>query len=503
MRDSVKLSQLISGFCPAGIMPDPQIRALHYDSRRVEPGTLFFALRGEKADGHRFIGQAIARGAVAVVMEEPGELPPGIAALVVPDSRAALAAAAAAFFADPTAGMCVVGVTGTNGKTTTTWLLEAILTAAGLRPAVMGTVNYRFGALQLAAPHTTPEALELMQVVCDFRARGADSLVMEVSSHALRQHRADGVHFSVGVFTNLTPEHLDYHGDMEAYFASKKRLFSDLLPRDGGRAVIHVGDAFGRRLAAEVSDALTCGCRPDALVRPLTVELSLDGIRARIQTPRGHLDIRSRLLGQFNLENLLCAVAAAEALELPPAAIEAGLAQAPQVPGRLERVENGRGAVILVDYAHTGDALEKALVTVRELHPRRVLVVFGCGGDRDRRKRPVMGAVAARHADLAVVTSDNPRSENPRAIIDEILAGVRQEGASLLTREALTTAGQRGYLVEPDRRRAIELAVSLLEPGDLLLVAGKGHEDYQIVGNERFHFDDREEVKRALGEQEV
>ncbi|WP_305041619.1 UDP-N-acetylmuramoyl-L-alanyl-D-glutamate--2,6-diaminopimelate ligase [Geoalkalibacter sp.] len=503
MRDSVNFSQLISGYSPAANLPDPQISALHYDSRRVVPGSAFFALRGENADGHQFIGQAIARGAVAVVMEEARELPAGVAGLVVPDTRAALAEAAAVFFGDPTAGLRVVGVTGTNGKTTTTWLLEAILAEAGHRPAVMGTVNYRFGARQLPAPHTTPEALELMQVVQDFRAQGADSLVMEVSSHALQQHRADGVRFSVGVFTNLTPEHLDYHGDMDAYYASKKRLFSDLLPRDLGRAVIHVGDEFGRRLAAEVPNALTCGCRDDAQVRPLAAELSLEGIRARIQTPRGSLDIHSRLLGQFNLENLLCAIAAAEALELPQAAIVAGLARAPQVPGRLESVDNQRGAVILVDYAHTGDALEKALVTVRALEPRRVLVVFGCGGDRDRRKRPVMGAVAARHADLVVVTSDNPRSEEPQAIIAEILAGLREAGCPALTREELGRAGGRGYVVEPDRRRAITLAVSLLAQGDLLLVAGKGHEDYQIVGSERFHFDDREEVKRALGEQEV
>ncbi|MDO3378825.1 UDP-N-acetylmuramoyl-L-alanyl-D-glutamate--2,6-diaminopimelate ligase [Geoalkalibacter halelectricus] len=505
MLDSVRLSLLLPGPFAAARPPvrDVDVNALCYDSRRVAPGSVFFALRGVQADGHGFIDEAVARGAVAVVMEESRDLPEAVAGLVVPDSRAALAAAARIFYGDPSAAMQVVGVTGTNGKTTTTWLLESILSAAGHHPAVFGTVNYRLGERALPAPHTTPEAVEMLQILREFRDQGADSLVLEVSSHALEQHRADGIHFSVGVFTNLTPEHLDYHGDMESYFAGKKRLFTHLLPRDGGRAVIHVGDDYGRRLAAEVPGALTCGVDARADVRPVDMDLSLEGIRGKIRTPEGMLEIESALLGQFNLENLLCAVAAATALGLPPQAIEKGIRRAPQVPGRLEQVVNQRGAVILVDYAHTGDALEKALAAVRRLQPRRVITVFGCGGDRDPGKRPVMGEVAARLSDLVILTSDNPRTENPQGIIDQIVPGLRRGNAAPLTGQTLSQDTRGGYVIEADRRRAIGLAVSLLAPGDLLLVAGKGHENYQIVGGERLHFDDREEVQRALGEQEV
>ncbi len=505
MPDSMKLSKLLRQ--PFTALSehdlDPRVSGLFYDSRRVRAGGAFFALRGARTDGHRFVGQALEQGAVAVVAEEAVSLPAGVAGFVVPDAREALAHAAAAFFADPSAGMPVVGVTGTNGKTTVTFLLEAILRAAGHAPAVFGTINYRFGSVLAAAPHTTPEAVDLLATLADFKARGADSLVMEVSSHALEQHRADGVHFKVGVFTNLTPEHLDYHGDMEAYFGSKKRLFQQLLPRDMGQAVVNIDDPFGRRLAAEIPGVITCGRSPDAAVHPLHIDLSLAGIRGGIQTPTGPLDVRARLLGDFNLENLLCAVAAALALGLPREAIVQGLAAAPQVPGRMEQVDNRRGAVVLVDYAHTGDALEKVLATVRRLQPRRVITVFGCGGDRDRRKRPVMGEVAARFSDLVVVTSDNPRSEDPQAIIAEILPGCLKGGAVAVADIEEAGQGGKNFLVIADRRRAIEAAASLLGPGDLLLVAGKGHEDYQIIGGERTHFDDREELRRSLAEQEV
>lgn len=505
MRDPVKLSQLLPKAFDAlrGSPADPPVTGLYHDSRNVAPGGVFFALRGEKFDGHEFVEQAVTRGAAVVVAEKPVKASRGVIVLPVADTRKALAEAAAVYYGDPTADMQVVGVTGTNGKTTTTWLLESVVRAAGKRPAVIGTINYRFADQVHNAPHTTPEAVELMSMVREFRDQGADSLVMEVSSHALEQHRVDGVHYQVGVFTNLTPEHLDYHGGMENYYAGKKRLFSELLPRDGGRAVINLDDAYGRRLVAEVAGALTFGCNQDAAVHPLDVTLSLDGIRGRILTPQGELVLDSPLVGQFNLENLLGAIAAACALDIAPQIISRGIAQSPPVPGRLERIANERGAVILVDYAHTGDALEKALQTVRQLQPQRILTVFGCGGDRDRSKRPVMGDIAVRWSDLVFVTSDNPRSENPLVIIDEILVGCRRAGAEPLSETQLGQAGLKGFWVEPDRRRAITLAVSLMLPGDVLLVAGKGHEDYQIVGTQRFHFDDREEVRRALKEQEV
>jgi UDP-N-acetylmuramoyl-L-alanyl-D-glutamate--2,6-diaminopimelate ligase len=476
---------------------ETEITGLHYDSRQVLPGGAFFALRGSAVDGHAFIADAVARGAAAVFMEEPQPLPAGVAGVLLDDCRRGMALAAAAFYGDPTAAMATVGVTGTNGKTTTTYLIESVLRAAGRRPAVLGTINYRFGDCRLAAPHTTPESVDLLRTVADFRREGADSLVMEVSSHALEQGRVAGVRFDVGVFTNLTPEHLDYHGDMESYFASKRRLFTEMLPSARG-AVINVDDPYGARLAAELAGALTCGRADGARLRPLQARLSLQGIEATLATPAGPLQLRSRLLGEFNLQNLLCAAGAGLALGLPVSTVAEGLAAAPQVPGRLEQVENDRGALILVDYAHTGDALEKVLSTLVALAPRRIVTVFGCGGDRDRKKRPVMGEVACRLSDLAVITSDNPRTEEPLAIIEEIRAGaLRLHPREWSPREAAAGAG-RGFVVIPDRRAAIAWAVSLLHPGDLLLVAGKGHEDYQIIGRQKHHFDDREELRRAL-----
>jgi UDP-N-acetylmuramoyl-L-alanyl-D-glutamate--2,6-diaminopimelate ligase len=482
---------------------DAEITDLCLDSRQVKVGSLFFALRGEQVDGHQFIPQALERGAAAIVMERETPLPEGIAGVVVDKGRQAMAQAAAVFFGDPTATMTVIGVTGTNGKTTTTYLLEAVLRAAGRRPAVLGTIHYRFGDTTLPSLHTTPESIDLLRIIAEFRSLGADALIMEVSSHALEQHRVDGVRFDVGIFTNLTPEHLDYHGDMERYFASKRRLFTELLASNGGRAVINVDDPYGARLAGEVVGALSCGRQADAAIRPLRLSLSMSGIEGKVVTPAGDLDLRSPLLGTFNTENLLGVIAAAIALQLSPSVIAEGLAHAPQVPGRLERVENDRGALILVDYAHTGDALEKALSTLRELQPRRIITVFGCGGDRDRRKRPVMGEIAARFSDLVVLTSDNPRTEVPEAILDEIRPGLLQVYAGQWSpEEAVATAG-RGFVAMIDRRQAISFAVAQLQPGDLLLVAGKGHEDYQIIGRERFHFDDREEIRRALGHTET
>ncbi len=495
----MRLSQLFKDIPlrPLQADSDPEVAGLAYDSRQVEPGGLFFALRGEKADGHQFIEQAIQRGAVAVVMEEERPLPPGVAGFLAENGRRVMALAAAAFYGDPTADMTVVGVTGTNGKTTTTYLLEAVLRAAGKRPAVFGTVNYRFGERVLPSLHTTPESVDLLRTIAEFRRAGADALIMEASSHALEQHRVDGVRFDAAIFTNLTPEHLDYHRDMESYFAGKRRLFK-LVEETGGKAVVNIDDPYGARLAAGLPAVVSCGTSPAAMVRPLRVSLSMDGIAGELATPAGPLPLHSRLLGDFNLHNLLGAAGAGLALGLDPQTIAAGLAQAPQVPGRLERIENGRGALVLVDYAHTGDALEKVLSTLAALSPGRIITVFGCGGDRDRSKRPVMGEVAARFSDLALITSDNPRTEEPLAIIEEVRAGAQRVHPLAWSREEATRSPGRGFLVIPDRREAIAFAVSLLQPGDLLLVAGKGHEDYQIIGRERFHFDDREELRRAL-----
>jgi UDP-N-acetylmuramoyl-L-alanyl-D-glutamate--2,6-diaminopimelate ligase len=494
------LSQLLAGVEIIQLIgpTDVEVNGLCYDSRRVQAGDAFFAWRGRQQDGHRFLADAVAGGATVLVVEEAQVGAGGATVVVVADSRRAMALMARAFHGDPTRAMAVVGVTGTNGKTTTTYLLEAILKEAGLAPAVIGTVNYRFGGESHNAPHTTPEAVELLDAVADFQHKGANSLVMEVSSHALDQFRADGIRFQVGVFTNLTPEHLDYHGDMENYFASKARLFTELLPANAGRAVINVDDAYGERLAAMLPAALTCGHSPAALVRPEQLAVTLHGIHGSVMTPAGTVRVDSQLLGDYNVENLLGAIGAAVALEVAPEVIARGLVNAAAVPGRLEPVANDRGAVLLVDYAHTGDALDRVLQALQALQPQRIISVFGCGGDRDPRKRPVMGEVTARRSDIAIVTSDNPRTEEPLAIIEQIRGGVAAIHPREWSREEARTGRGRGYVVIPDRRAAIRFAVTLLRPGDVLLVAGKGHEDYQILGTTRIHFDDREELRAAL-----
>jgi len=474
-----------------------EIGALHYDSRQVSPGGLFFALPGALTDGHRFVAAAVAAGAAGVVVEREQDLPSDVPVVVVEDARLALAQAAKAFYQDPTAGMSVVGITGTNGKTTISYLVEALLREAGRDPAVTGTVAYRFGDQVLPAPNTTPESLDLLGLADRFRRAGSDSLVMEVSSHALAQRRVAGVAFDIAVFTNLTPEHLDYHRGMEEYFAAKRLLFKPGHGTETPLAVINIDDPYGARLAAELPDALTCGRDVDAAVRLLSSRVGLEGISAHILTPQGEMRLQSGLLGHFNLANLLCAVAVGIALEMPLKQIAAGLGKVQRVPGRLEPVANSLGVHLLVDYAHTGDALEKALETLKSLQPERLICLFGCGGDRDRSKRPAMGEVAGRYADLVMVTSDNPRTEDAQSIINDILPGLKNAGRRSLSGEE-AASGARGYLVVPDRGEAIDLAVSLLQAGDMLLVAGKGHEDYQIIGREKIHFDDREHLQAAL-----
>jgi UDP-N-acetylmuramoyl-L-alanyl-D-glutamate--2,6-diaminopimelate ligase len=500
----MKISALLDNLSPRRLYGplDAEITGLYYDSRQVLPGGAFFAMRGALTDGHRFIEDALARGASAIFMEEDRPLPSDVAGILLDDARNAMAKAAAVFYGNPTSEIPVAGVTGTNGKTTVTYLLESILNHAGRHPAVLGTINYRFGEAQIPAPHTTPESVDLFRTIAEFRRQGADALVMEVSSHAIDQHRVEEVRFDVGVFTNLTPEHLDYHGDMEGYFASKRRLLTGLLESAAGRAVINIDDEYGRRIASEITDPLTCGQNESARVRPREMTVSLDGIEGIVDTPGGSFHLKSPLLGTFNLQNLLCAAAAAVAMGIPLDIIAGGLARAPQVPGRMERIENDRGALVLVDYAHTGDALEKALSTLKNLSPRRIITVFGCGGDRDRGKRPVMGEVAMRYSDLSILTSDNPRTEDPVSILEEIRMGVQRVCPRQWTREEALAGEGKGFVTIPDRAQAISLAVETLHPGDLLLVAGKGHEDYQIIGRERIHFDDREELRRALARRE-
>ncbi len=476
------------------------------DSRAVEPGSCFVAIRGTAADGHGFLGEARARGAVAALVETwpaagtaGAESAAGMTLVRVADSRLAVAQAAAAWYGRPADRLELIGVTGTKGKTTTTCLVEAILRAAGRRPGRLGTIDCRFEARRWPAATTTPDPIGLARLLREMTDLGADSAVMEVSSHALDQRRVDGCRFVGVVFTNLGRDHLDYHGTKEAYFEAKARLF-----RMGARfAAVNADDPYGRRLLEIAGGRLVPFARerrPGAEVWAEAVGTSASGIEGRFATPAGPVAVRSRLVGEFNVANLLAATAAAVGLGMPPAAIEAGIAALAGVPGRLEPVPNDRGVTVLVDYAHTPDALEKVLEAVWGFARGRVITVFGCGGDRDRGKRPLMGAAAGRASSLVIVTSDNPRTEAPEAIIADIEPGLA--GLGLARRAPAELGGDDWplgiYVVEPDRRAAIRLAVRLARPDDVVLIAGKGHEDYQVVGTTRHPFDDREEAAAAL-----
>jgi UDP-N-acetylmuramoyl-L-alanyl-D-glutamate--2,6-diaminopimelate ligase len=494
---------------PAGGADAFPIAELRDDSRRVEPGDLFVAIPGVNVDGRRFVADAASRGAAALLVEgEPPADFPGIV-VTVPNARRALGVMAANRFG-AAAAMALFAVTGTNGKTTTTYIVEAMLRAAGRAPGVIGTVAYR--ALGLpnggqAAPLTTPGALLLHRLLADMRAVGTTDVVLEATSHALSQGRLHGCRFRVAAMTNLTQDHLDYHGDMGAYFDAKAILFEELMEPKRGVAVTFIDDEAGRRMHERTHAAARLGVarRPGPAARGAEVVVessvvSANGTRAWVATPFGRLELATPLVGGYNLENLALAIGMAVADGLPADAIVAGAAALAAVPGRLERVPNPRGVLCIVDYAHTPDALGRAIAAVRPLTGAggRVIVVFGCGGDRDRGKRPIMGEIAARSADLAVVTSDNPRTEDPAKIVAAIVDGVRRTGLPELPAAALGDA-PRGYHVDVDRRSAIRAAAAAARAGDVLLLAGKGHEDYQIVGATRSRFDDREEAAAALG----
>ncbi|HIJ81763.1 MAG TPA: UDP-N-acetylmuramoyl-L-alanyl-D-glutamate--2,6-diaminopimelate ligase [Desulfuromonadales bacterium] len=480
------------------------IGSLSCDSRTVAKGTLFFALRGVLTDGHRYIRQAVAAGAAAVVLEDAEYAPTGCPWVKFADGRTAMGKIAARFNGDPTATVPLIGITGTNGKTTTTYLIEAMLNAVVKPAAVLGTISYRFGGTVIEASHTTPESTELQSVFCRLKEAGAKAFVMEVSSHALEQKRVDGCHFDVGIFSNLTRDHLDYHLSMDNYREAKSRLFSELLAptpeKPRRRAVINMDDPSGDMIARCCAcPVITFGIEGAYDVRPLRVSSSLNGISATLHTPAGEIEITSRLVGRFNLSNILAATAAGVALDLPLEAVREGIGSHTTVPGRMERVDNNRGITYLVDYAHTGDALENVLQTLKEITTGRIITVFGCGGDRDNGKRPIMGRIAASMSDLAMVTSDNPRTETPATILEQIRVGIvplnlREYRPGELSREFT----EKGYVLVENRRDAIRLSVDLAQPGDVVLLAGKGHEDYQIIGTVKHHFDDREEAVAAF-----
>ena len=487
----MKLSSLLDGLSDARVVGDTgmEVGTVRSDSREVVPGDVFVAVKGIRSDGHAFIDVALDRGAAAIVVERAPGVPAGTAAVItVASSADALGVMIGNALGNPARKLTLVGITGTNGKTTTTYLVESILRAAGHEPGVIGTVTYRWKGHSIDAPYTTPTPQVLHETFAKMLAEGVTHVVMEVSSAALAMNRLAGVKFAVSAFSNLTQDHLDVHGSMAEYFAAKKLLFSH---HTNGAAVVNVDDPKGQAMGAAADGrVLRVTAKPggDGNLRVIAQSSTVRGIDATIATPRGEIVVSAKpLIGHYNVENLALAVGIGEALGLTHAAIARGIADLPGVPGRVERVAAGHAELdVFVDYAHTPDALRNVLGALRPLTARRLICVFGCGGDRDPTKRPKMGAAVAELADLAVVTSDNPRTEDPRAIIDQILPGV-----------------PRPFLVEVDRRAAIRAAIAEATAGDVVVIAGKGHEDYQIIGTTKHHFDDREVAAEAIAEREV
>ncbi|HET9179911.1 MAG TPA: UDP-N-acetylmuramoyl-L-alanyl-D-glutamate--2,6-diaminopimelate ligase [Terriglobia bacterium] len=483
----MKLGELLERVQPVetGVDQNTEVTSLAYDSRRVEQGSVFFAIAGEKADGHLFIEDAVRRGAIAIVSERVPPAGFGPRWVRVGKIRRALSEAARRFYDDPDLRLRLIGITGTNGKTTTAYLLHSILEAAGTRTGLFGTVEYRLGTRVISASNTTPESLDLAAYFHELAAEGAGAAVLEVSSHALAQERVWGMHFSAAVFTNLTRDHLDYHHDFEHYFAAKQRLFEGLGIPPPELAVINVDDPWGRRLLDIPNPRqLTYGLESKADVGVKRYSQDLSGLSATLTTPQGQIEIESGLLGRANLKNILAATATATGVGIPADQIQSGIRRLAAVPGRFEKVDEGQPFLVIVDYAHTDDALKNVLEAARELTRNRLVVVFGCGGERDRSKRPLMGEVAGQLADLAILTSDNPRSEDPILIMNDALVGLQRTSVP--------------YIAEVDREAAIQRALAEAREGDLVLLTGKGHEKYQVLKDGAIPFDDREVARRIL-----
>jgi UDP-N-acetylmuramoyl-L-alanyl-D-glutamate--2,6-diaminopimelate ligase/murE/murF fusion protein len=516
----VKLSELLQALSPYDIsMPESRtgvettsssaetlsaidITSVHYDSRRMKPGGLFVAIPGFAADGHDYIHEAVNRGAVAVVAQK--QVVCAAVTIAVENTRKALAGLAARFYNHPSEKLHITGVTGTNGKTTTAYLIENILIEAGCNVGVIGTVNFRYSGKVFSNPTTTPESLDLQRILAEMVHDGVTHVVMEVSSHAIDLFRIDGCHMNLGVFTNLTQDHLDFHGDLDSYWRCKKKLFTQYLTAgikgQQAVAVVNIDDERGKELAGDIDYAcVTTGRSKQSMVRPQDVCIDLNGIQGNIVIPGERFSFRSPLIGAYNLENILSAAGAGTALHLPTDIIKTGIEKTTVIPGRLENVSNGSGRSVYVDFAHTPDALQNVLQSLKHLDPQRMICIFGCGGDRDKAKRPRMGEIAGALCDLVIVTSDNPRTESPDKIIEQILNGVRRTcprkyPISDLSRNFI----ERGHVSEPDRKHAIRLGIDAANPGDIVIIAGKGHETYQIIGMRKIPFDDRREAQKAL-----
>ena len=514
----MKLNRVLEGVEIRDVIGEAQkeIKGIAYHSGHVKPGFLFVALRGQEVDGHRFIPDALERGADAVVAERmegfPGSCPATV--LLVANSRQELAHMATNFYGNPSSKVTLIGVTGTNGKTTTTFLLESMLKKAGFRVGVIGTINTRYGETMIQAVNTTPESLDLQRMLSEMAENGVSHVIMEVSSHGLDLDRVRGCQFDLAVFTNFTSDHLDYHQTLEHYFQSKRKLFAHYLatsPKPKRFAITNGDDPKG--------EAIVRGCDVPVVRYGLTspgevsadpIESTFEGLTCRIRTLQGEFDVHSKLIGGYNLYNILAAVSAGMAMGLSNQVLKEGIEAVERVAGRFEKVDNRKGINVIVDYAHTQDALERVLLGLRsvlsEMSQRssvigKVITVFGCGGDRDRTKRPFMGEIAGKYSDLCILTSDNPRTEDPVAIMEEAEKGFQK--LSLRKWRPDETAlwrSVKGYLSIADRREAIRTAIRLAQPSDTVLIAGKGHEDYQILGKKKFPFDDRIEARKTLEE---
>ncbi len=499
LSDLISLSggyiRAVSGEC---VIP---VNSIEYNSRRAVPGSVFVAIEGMESDGHRYIDNARENGASAIVVEEhrlagfSGLSQGGVTVLASRDNRKALSVLSAAFFGYPSSKMMIIGVTGTNGKTSTTYMLESIMRQAGYRVGVIGTVNYRWAGHEVPAPNTTPESRDIQQLLKTMLDEGVSCVVMEVSSHGLELMRADDILFDAAIFTNLTRDHLDFHHGFEEYFAAKKRLFSitGMSGKKERRGIVNIDDSYGARIIEEKDSFgypfVTFGIESEADYRPVpgSIRNSIAGIRYEVADRGGIARIDMRVAGRFNVYNSLCAFAAAREMGVPIETVMRGLSEVNTVPGRFDRIHSESGFDVIVDYAHTDDALEKLLKSARELAPRRLITIFGCGGNRDRSKRPIMGRIAVALSDHAIVTSDNPRNEEPLDIINDILSGI--DGGE--------------YEVIPDREEAIGQAISMAGEGDIVVIAGKGHEDYQILGGTKIHFDDREMARKFIAGREA
>ncbi len=480
------------------------LTGVSHDSRKIRPGSLFVAIPGEKSDGHEFVHLALEAGAVAVLAEiRPGKEFCRTPWITVSDTRKVLGPISSIIYNCPTQDLVLIGITGTNGKTTLTYLLESIIKSAAAVPGIIGTISYRWGDKEVPALHTTPEASDLQLIFREMSDNAVTHAVMEVSSHGLDQGRLEGCQFDLGVFTNLTQDHLDYHRNLEQYYLAKRILFERLLPassKNNPAAIINVDDPYGKRLFSEIKSIPTVrfGTGEECDVRPLDVNFTTDGIVAKIRTSQGPLQIHSPLTGSFNLSNILAAVAVADRLGMEEKSISRGIEAVANIPGRLEKILSEKGT-IFVDYAHTPGALKNVLASLKIIRSGRIITVMGCGGDRDRQKRPIMGFEAASGSDFVVVTSDNPRSEDPLEIIRQVELGVQEAGFSAC-HDATDDCGfrERRYRLIPDRREAIAWSLKWIENGDILVLAGKGHETYQEINGVRYPFDDREVLREEL-----